>query len=142
MTWVSREFLEGPIAKQLPVTSILCSRAPTWTIMYLSRQFFTTCLQALLIISSVFVITTFSSLHIQNIRTTNHPLPNTTRHILLNYNILLPSTVQSPSSGIPQTYLDSQIIRESVFIEDQNAIPKKYQQDRDDTGSYFWVLYS
>jgi GNAT superfamily N-acetyltransferase len=63
-------------------------------------------------------------------------------NILLNYNIRLPSTKQSPSSRIPQTYLDSQTVQENVFVEEQNAVPIKYQQDRDDTRSFCWVLYS
>jgi hypothetical protein len=61
--------------------------------------------------------------------------------ILLNYNIRLPSTEQAPSSSIPQTYLDSQTVRENVFVKEQNAVPIKYQQDRDDTRSFCWVLY-
>jgi predicted GNAT family N-acyltransferase len=63
-------------------------------------------------------------------------------NILLNYNIRLPSTEQNPSSGVPQTYLDSQTVRENVFAKEQNAVPIKYQQDRDDTRSFCWVLYS
>jgi predicted GNAT family N-acyltransferase len=62
--------------------------------------------------------------------------------ILLNYNARLPSTAQSPSSGIPQTYLDSQTVRETVFVTEQKAVPIKYQQDRDDTRSFCWALYS
>jgi predicted GNAT family N-acyltransferase len=62
--------------------------------------------------------------------------------ILLNYNVRLPSTAQSPSSGIPQTYLDSQTVRETVFVTEQKAVPIKYQQDRDDTRSFCWALYS
>lgn len=63
-------------------------------------------------------------------------------NILLNYQIRFLSTEQSPSSGIPQTYLDSQTVREKVFVEEQKAVPIKYQQDRDDTRSFCWVLYS
>jgi hypothetical protein len=63
-------------------------------------------------------------------------------NIPLNYNIRLPSTEQSPSSGIPQTYIDSQTVLENVFIAEQNAVPIKYQQDSDDTCPYCWLLYS
>ena len=63
-------------------------------------------------------------------------------NILLNYNVRLLSTEQNPNCGIPQTYLDSQTVRESVFVKEQNAVPIKYQQDRDDTRSFCWVLYS
>jgi len=63
-------------------------------------------------------------------------------NIPLNYNIRLPSTEQSPSSGIPQTYIDSQTVLENVFIAEQNAVPVKYQQDSDDTCPYCWLLYS
>jgi hypothetical protein len=60
----------------------------------------------------------------------------------LNYNSCLPSTEQPPSSGTPQTYIDSQTVLENVFIAEQNAVPIKYQQDSDDTCPYYWVLYS
>ena len=62
--------------------------------------------------------------------------------VLRKYNIRLPSTEQHPSADIPQVYLDSQTVRESVFVNEQKAVPVKYQQDRDDTRSFCWVLYS
>ena len=64
---------------QLLAGFLHCNRAPNLEIICVSRPFFTRCLKALLIISSVFVITNFSSFHIQNDLTASNPIPNTTR---------------------------------------------------------------
>lgn len=58
----------------------------------------------------------------------------------LSYDIRVPSTEQT--ADIPKTYLDAQFVRETVFVNEQKAIPVKYNQDRDDIRSYHWILYS
>ncbi|KAH7309308.1 acyl-CoA N-acyltransferase [Rhexocercosporidium sp. MPI-PUGE-AT-0058] len=59
--------------------------------------------------------------------------------LLETYKLHLPSTSQSPL--IPQTFLDSLTVRATVFVHEQNAVPRHHHIDRDDARSCCMVLY-
>lgn len=62
--------------------------------------------------------------------------------LLQSYNLALPALSPLQSPTIPQTLKDSFFVRETVFVNEQKAVPLQHHIDRDDARSCHWVLYS
>lgn len=62
--------------------------------------------------------------------------------LLHSYNLAFPalSSLQPPS--VPKTLRDSFSVRETVFVNEQKAVPLQHHIDSDDARALHWVLYS
>jgi predicted GNAT family N-acyltransferase len=60
--------------------------------------------------------------------------------LMLKYNLSVPASDQPFT--IPTTFLHALSVRETVFVNEQKAVPLQHHIDGDDARSYHWVLYS
>lgn len=62
--------------------------------------------------------------------------------LLHSYNLNLPALSPLQSPTIPRTLKDSFSVRETVFVNEQKAVPLQHHIDSDDARALHWVLYA